>query len=328
MNPRENPDTGSERSSGSSTKRRKILFWGKVAVSVLALFLIFNGIDLSNIYGFLAASGKPFWIAAFLFMILSQVISTRRWHILLGVLDFNLPWPKVFRIYFSGMFFSLFLPTVVGGDGVKTYLVSRDLRRIPAALYTLLADRTVGLAALGVFALAGIPAVWGNWPWFLVGGVAFSVFCLYLFLWLLPRLSAPILSLFRKLREVPSERLFAFWEKGRETGKAWLLSLLVHLCLVVSHAGLARALDLEIPIGVWAIIYPVTAFVAFLPISFNGVGPREAAYVYLMGFSGVPREVSLAFGIMWFSIVLASGLIGGAFYVFGGELVSRDAIRS
>ena len=327
MNPRENPGTGSGRSSGISAERRKILFWGKVAVSVLDLFLIFGGIDLNAIYGLLAASGKPYWIAAFLFMILSQVISTRRWQILLGVLDFNLPWPRVFRIYFAGMFFSLFLPTVVGGDGVKSYLVSRDLKRIPAALYTLLADRTVGLAALGVYALGGIPAVLGVWPGFLVTGVALSVFSLYLFLPLLPRLSTPILALSRKLREVPSDRLFAFWEKRRETGKAWILSLLVHLCLVASHAGLALALDLRVPVGVWAIIYPVTAFVAFLPISFNGVGPREASYVYLMGFSGVPREVSLAFGIMWFSIVLASGLIGGAFYVFGGELVSRDAIR-
>ena len=159
MNPRENPGTGSGKSSGNSRGRRRVLFWGKVAVSALALALIFGGTDLKAISGLLARSRKPFWIAAFGLMLLSQAISTRRWHVLLKVLDFDLPWTRVFRIYFSGMFFSLFLPTVVGGDGVKTYLVSRDWKRVPAALYTLLADRTIGLAALGVYALAGLPAV-------------------------------------------------------------------------------------------------------------------------------------------------------------------------
>jgi len=326
MNPRENPDTGSGRSSGNKREGRRILFWAKVAVSILALFLIFRGADLGSVSGLLARSRKLPWLAAFGFMILSQAISTRRWQILLKVLDFGLAWPRVFRIYFTGMFFSLFLPTVVGGDGVKAFLVSRDWKKVPLAIYTLLADRTVGLMALGLFALAGLPAVWGNWPGLLVKGVALSVLCLYLVVVTLPYFSAPVLRLSRKLREVPPERLFAWWDKKGETGKAWLLSVLVHLCLVVSHVCLARSLGLGLPVGVWAVVYPVTAFVAFLPISLSGVGPREAAYIYLLGFSGVSGEAGLAFGIMWFSIVLASGLIGGVFYVFGGQLRVRDAV--
>ena len=326
MNPRENPDTGSGRSSGSSPGRRRVLFWVKVGVSGLALYLIFRGTDPGRISGLLAGSRKPFWAAAFGLMVLSQVISTFRWQILLRLLDFNLPWPRVFRIYFAGMFFSLFLPTVVGGDGIKTYFIASDWKRVPAALYTLLADRTIGLAALGIYALLGIRAVWEVWPVTLIRGVVFSVGLLYLILLLLPRLAAPAHMLNRKLREVPPERLFVFWQKWRETGKAWLLSLVVHLCLVISHVCLARALDLGIPWPVWAVIYPVTALAAFLPISLSGVGPREAAYVYLIGLSGVSREICLAFGIMWFSIVLASGLVGGFFYLFGGELSMRDAI--
>jgi uncharacterized membrane protein YbhN (UPF0104 family) len=326
MSPRENPDTGYGRSSGGNAGRRRILFWVKVGVSGLALFLIFRGTDLARISGFLAASRKLFWAAAFILMILSQVISTFRWRILLRPLDFDLPWPRVFRIYFAGMFFSLFLPTLVGGDGVKTYFIAGEWKKVPAALYSLLADRTIGLAALGVYALLGIPAVRGAWPAMLVRGVSVSVFLLYLLLLILPRLSTPALRVSRRLREIPPERLFVYWKKWRETGRAWLLSLGVHLCLVLAHISLARALGLTIPWAVWAVIYPVTAFVAFLPVSLSGIGPREAAYVYLMGLSGVSREVSLAFGIMWFSIVLTSGLIGGLIYVFGGELMVRDAI--
>jgi hypothetical protein len=31
---------------------------------------------------------------------------------------------------------------------------------------------------------------------------------------------------------------------------------------------------------------------------------------------------------MWFSMVLGNGLVGGLFYVFGGELNVRDAVRT
>jgi hypothetical protein len=71
----------------------------------------------------------------------------------------------------------------------------------------------------------------------------------------------------------------------------------------------------------------VTALVGFLPISLSGVGPREAAYVYLIGLFGLSREVALTFGLMWFSVVLVNGLLGGLFYVLGGELRVTDAVK-
>lgn len=327
MNPRENPDTGSGRSLGSNTARRRILFWVKVAVSALVLYLVFRGTDLAQVSRFLADSRKPLWAAALLLMVLSQIVSTFRWNILLRPLDFALPWFRVFRIYFTGMFFSLFLPTLVGGDGIKTYYIAPDWKRVPAAVYTLLADRTVGLMAMVLFAFMGLPAVRNVLPPLLVMGVAFLVPVLYVLLLMLPRLSKGVLLLSRRLREVPRERLFVYWENWGETGKAWLLSLGIHLCLVLSHICLAEALGLKVPWAAWAVIYPVTALVGFLPISLSGVGPREAAYVYLIGLFGLSREVALTFGLMWFSVVLMNGLLGGLFYVFGGELRVTDAVK-
>ena len=158
MNHRESPGTGSGRSLVNRGLRKRILFLAKIAVSILVLYLVFRGTDLTRIKGLLAGSRKAFWGAAMLLMVLSQVVSTVRWQILLKPLDFELPWIRVFRIYFTGMFFSLFLPTLVGGDGIKAYLVAREWKRIPAALYTLLADRTMGLTAMLVFVFFGVPA--------------------------------------------------------------------------------------------------------------------------------------------------------------------------
>jgi uncharacterized membrane protein YbhN (UPF0104 family) len=277
----------------SKAVRKWVLFWVKIAVSVLVLYLVFRGTDLALISNLLTGSRKLFWAAAFFLMVLSQVISTLRWHILLKPLDFDLPWFRVFRIYFTGMFFSLFLPTLVGGDAVKTYSIAFPV-----------------------------------WPFWLTLGLALFVPLTYGLLLLLPRLSTRALLLVRRLREVPRERLFVYWEDWRTTARAWMLSLGIHLCLVISHVCLAYALGLDVPWVAWAAVYPVTALVGFLPISLSGVGPREAAYVFLIGLFGISREMALAYGIMWFSMVLGNGLVGGLFYVFGGELNVRDAVRT
>ncbi|UCG39067.1 MAG: flippase-like domain-containing protein, partial [bacterium] len=168
----------------------------------------------------------------------------------------------------------------------------------------------------------------GAWPPWLGTTVVLGTVGLYAGLLFLPRLSAPALALSRRLREMPAERLFVYWEKPSAAGGAWLLSLLVHLCVLAAHVSLSAALGLGVPAAAWLVIYPVTSFVAFLPISLNGVGPREAAYIYLIGLMGVGREQALSLGIMWFSLVLASGLVGGAFYLFGGELRVTDAVRT
>ena len=74
------------------------------------------------------------------------------------------------------------------------------------------------------------------------------------------------------------------------------------------------------------VVYPVSAIVATVPLSLNGIGLREAAYVYMLGFFGVGREEAFALGVMWFSIVLLNGAIGGIPYLFGGQL-KLDEIR-
>jgi uncharacterized membrane protein YbhN (UPF0104 family) len=224
------------------------------------------------------------------------------------------------------MFFSLFLPTLVGGDGVKTFYISPDWRSVPAALYTLIADRTIGLAAMVLFILPGLPAVAGVWPPWIVIGLPVSVITVYVILFALPRLSTGIILMNRRLRDVPRERLFVYWEKWRVTGRAWLLSLGIHTCLVIAHILMAVAIGLNIPGPAWAVIYPLTAIAGFLPISLSGVGPREAAYVYLTGLFGVARETALAFAMMWLTIVVLNGLVGGIIYVVGGEVRVKNAV--
>jgi uncharacterized membrane protein YbhN (UPF0104 family) len=208
----------------------------------------------------------------------------------------------------------------VGGDGIKTFYIARDWKRVPAALYTLLADRTLGLAAMLVYAAIGTAATWSYLPPPLAWCMLLFVPAVYVVLILLPRLSTPALLLVRKLRDMPRDRLFIYWERPAPAIKAWSTSLVIHLCLVLSHMAMAAALRIEVPMMVWFLVYPVSALAAFLPVSLNGIGLREGTYLYMLALFGVNRESAFSLGLMWFSIVVVNGLIGGLPYLFGGTL--------
>jgi len=302
------------------SSKKTALFLAKVTVSALTVGFLLSRLDLGHSFGFLVDSNKALWLGALAALIASQVISTRRWQLLMEPLDFNFDWFRVFKIYFTGMFFSLFLPTVVGGDAVKTYYIAESMKRAPAAFYTTLADRVIGMAGQQVFTLAGLIFVWGYLPLWLGAGLAGFVFVFYFVLVFLPWFINPILHLVKKLRDIPREKLFVYWNRPQVAARALGLSLAIHAGVVISHLLMGAALGLSVPMAAWMVIYPVSAIAATIPLSLNGIGLREAAYVYMLGFFGVAREEAFALAVMWFSIVLLNGALGGIPYVFGGRL--------
>jgi len=306
--------------SGNEAARKWAVLALKIVVSVSALVFLLTRMDLRETLGLLAGSGKPMWALALLFLIVSQAVTTLRWHILLQPYGFILSRLRVLKIYWVGLFFSLFLPGIVGGDVVKTYYVAGSWRAAPTALFTLIADRTIGVAGMLVYAAVGLAFTWRSLPLWLSAGVAAMIALFYPVLIYMPRLSVPLLTLVRKLRDIPGDSLFIYWRHPLPALKGWGLSLIVHLCLVAAHVAMGRSLGLQLPVSSYLLLYPLTSLAAFIPLSLNGIGLREGAYVYILGRFGVAPEPAFSLALMWFSIVLANGLLGGAAYLLGGRI--------
>ncbi|UCF31363.1 MAG: flippase-like domain-containing protein [bacterium] len=317
-----------QKPESSGKARVRFLSVAKVAVSILVLWLLLRRVDLGQAFGFLADSGKGPWSAALVLVVLSQALSSFRWQILLRPLGYSLDWVRVLKIYYIGMFFSLFLPSVIGGDGIKTFYIAGTWRRIPAALYTLLADRVIGMTALILYSLVGAASVWSRVPPWMAFSLLFAVPVIYLVVVLLPRFSQPILDLSRRMRELPRERLFVYWTDPTPALKGWTISMVVHLMIVLAHLLMGSSLGLDVPKAAWFLIYPLAGFISVIPVSLNGIGLREAAYVYLLGLFGVGPEKAFSLGLMWFSMVLINGLLGGLPYLLGGELKVKEALTT
>ena len=93
--------------------------------------------------------------------------------------------------------------------------------------------------------------------------------------------------------------------------KSIALSLGVHACMVGIHAMIACALGVSVSVWYLAIVYGVVSLVAVLPVSFNGLGVREGAYVFLLQKVGLSPDTALAFALYWFLISTLTSLTGG-----------------
>ena len=55
---------------------------------------------------------------------------------------------------------------------------------------------------------------------------------------------------------------------------------------------------------------PIANVFASLPITLNGLGVREAAYLVLFGYAGLARSDTIALGLLWFASTLLGELTG------------------
>jgi uncharacterized membrane protein YbhN (UPF0104 family) len=215
------------------------------------------------------------------------------------------------------------LPTAVGGDAVRLIDLARRTGARAEAAASIVVDRVVGTAALVVLAAAGALAGGGS----LSGGsvlaleAALALACAVTAWLALARSARPLLRrlvpLARRLRlEAPAravyEDLHAYRAHGATLGVVFALAVLAQLLRVVVIAMLARGMGLDVGFGTFLLLGPVLFLVTVVPISLNGIGLREAAFVALLRGVGVSTADAFVLGLAFFAVGLLTAALGGA----------------
>jgi uncharacterized protein (TIRG00374 family) len=302
----------------------------KLIVSVALLGLMLHLAGAENTFSRLAHANLwylPLGVALYLG---SQAISTYRWSFLSHALGFFLPFGELYRSYLIGMFFNMFLPGSIGGDGVRlVWLAKRCNRRKREALLTLLAERGVGLVALLILTscIAMLPVlhtinltiplklpVLGTLAFdlrILLLTLSFGLFAGYVSLYILPleRLDKrfPFITLL--------EQASVYWKSPNLLVKSVSMSIFVHILMITIHYMIAVALGIKLDpmllIPYLAVTYGVVSLASVLPISANGFGVREGIYWLLLTRLGISGETALAFAFYWDAVTLLTAVPGG-----------------
>lgn len=127
----------------------------KIAFTVLLVVLIFRKIDVTSVKKLLLTSNVEFIILAIFAYFISQLLSSWRLLSFLKSIGLNLSYGYNFRLYMLGLFYNVFLPGGVGGDGYKVYILRKRYHKPTKQLIiSMLLDRVSGLWAIGAICAA------------------------------------------------------------------------------------------------------------------------------------------------------------------------------
>jgi uncharacterized membrane protein YbhN (UPF0104 family) len=201
------------------------------------------------------------------------------------------------------MFYNLFLPGGISGDGYKIWLLKRtgshSIKQITVAV---LLDRINGFLAIGIIIAVGIFFV----P--LTESFRFAVLLVTMILLF-------GYSIFVKLtfRDFPGSLL-----------TTTLLSLFAQLLQIISALFISYSIGIKGSIVPVSIIFLVSSAVAVLPFTIGGIGARELVFLYGSQFLGIEMSSAVAVSLIFFLITAITSLAGIYYAVVPPEFELRS----
>ena len=265
---------------------------------------------------------------ACLLVLADRALMAQRWLALCTPIARRPPAPALLRIFFVSTFLGSFLVQSVGSDAVRTWSLARAGAPASQALASVLLDRLLGVVSILVTAAAGValapdilsqPAI----AWSFVAAVAGSVFSL-LFVFStrvddLVRRSASALSTGR-IRDQAGRLLDAL--SAYRTAHGLLAGVLVssigvQILRILQAWFLGRSLGIDAPLSTYFAFIPIILLVMLLPITVNGIGVSQGAFVWMFGRAGVSEADAFALSVLFVALGLVGNLPGGLLYALG-----------
>jgi uncharacterized protein (TIRG00374 family) len=299
----------------------------KLTVTVLLFLYIFQKIDFHEFGATLRNARLDVLAGGFALLWIGHYICIYRWRMLMRPLMPVLTLSQLFGIYCIGLFFNLTFPTVVGGDVVKMYYAGRPSKSYAQSFAATFLDRDAGMFAMMIIACTAIliypvivPGisvsliVWGAFFAFVLGNI--GIFSPYFHRILTGLLHRVKLSKIAKKVDTISN---AFQIMGTHKGvllASLAISFFNQLLVIAVTWIMALGLRLEISITYFLIFVPVITLISMIPISLNGMGLREYAFMSLFGAVGVLHASCIALGVLSSIVIILSSLPGGIVYIF------------
>ncbi|MGC0396785.1 lysylphosphatidylglycerol synthase transmembrane domain-containing protein [Bradyrhizobium sp. USDA 241] len=311
--------------------RRILLSTAKIMISAALLYLALRKVDLSELFSRFTVTSL-FWIGVAIAVAFLQIfVGVLRWRQISAVCGAPLELSRAMRYNVIGSFFNQTLPSAIGGDAVRLWLVARAGAGWRAATYSIFVDRAIGLIALAVLIVASLP-----WSYTLItdphgrsalllidlvalaGGLGFLIFGVLKWPWLKTWWGTHHIH----ACAVIANRVIFSRTRGSIVA---ILSVLVHVLAVVIAWCVVRSIAAPVRFSDVFLLVPPVMLITMMPISIAGWGVREATMSLAFGFAGLAANegvnVSLLFGAVYFIV----GAVGGLVWILSAEKAAQGS---
>ncbi len=293
----------------------------KTFLSIALVALVFYKVGFSSTITKLQQASL-YWLLLALGCYLSGVlVRAYRWQQLLHALNIKIGLARLSWLYFIGFFFNQLVPTGIGGDVMRAYALAKDGTSGAHATSSVIIDRATGLYSLlimGTITVLVQPALTNTKVTLLLFGLTLSItVATIIFSILTPQRFNLLSTIVPQKLSHPLEQVYLSLRsyKVRSLLIALFISLLFNLQLIITNILLAKAFNIELSIWYFFLFIPLISATLILPISINGLGAREWAYVILFAQAGINQPEALALSLGFYCLNLFMALIGGALLI-------------
>jgi uncharacterized membrane protein YbhN (UPF0104 family) len=310
--------------------RRILLSAIKILVSAALLYLALRKVNFADLAARIDLTSAAWLALAVALTFLQIFIGVLRWRIVGAECGAPLPLRQAMRFNVIGTFFNQTLPSSIGGDAVRLWLVARNGAGWRAATYSIFVDRAVGLIALAVIIVASLPwsshlisDPYGRSALILIDLVALAGGAGFLVLGVLPW---PWLKHWWGTHHIHACAVIAnrvIFSRKNEPAIA-VLSLLVHVLAVVIAWCVVQSIAAPVGFDQTFLLIPPVMLVTMLPISIAGWGVREATMGLAFGYAGLVTNEGVNISLLYGAVSFIVGAFGGLVWILSAEKAAKD----
>ncbi len=304
--------------------RRTLLLLIKAATSILLLYISLRWVNVKAIADRLARC-EPGWIVLALVLMTAQIsLLAARWQEIARTCGASLTFVSALQLSFIGAFFNQVLPSTIGGDGTRIWLLARTEAGWARATYSVFIDRIVGVFVLALVVTACLP-----WTFELIhdpiartvllmvgaGAIAGTV----VFITMGTRLQH-ILDRWVVTRHLAAaaRAAAALCSSPQSIGVAIGCSVAIHLLTVTAAWCCIKAIAAPVSFVQVLILMPPVLLVSTIPISIAGWGVRESSMIVAFALAGLAESDGLTLSILFGAASFVVGLTGGFVWSVSG----------
>lgn len=289
----------------------------RILVSALLLGAVLAYADLDEVVRAVRDGDWGWFVAAIALMAVAVVVGALRWRVLLEGAEIAVTRLRASRVFATSLILNNVLPTSVGGDAVRAWLVGRESGRLVGAAAATIVDKVSGVTLLFVLAWVALAldsesvpgSLVGVFAWVTLGLVAAFV------------VGALVVAGVRPVLHRLPERLAVTIREAWTTFRAWTRSARLIVSLVglgLAYQALAMAvlilvgktIGLELSFALAAVCASVVLVAMLIPISIGGLGVREGGFVLLLAQADIgAAEATLLSLLSVAAILVASGAV-------------------
>ncbi len=264
----------------------------KFAVSGGAIYVVFNNIDWNKTKEAFIQVKFDWLILAAIVFTLSKIAGSVRLNLYFKDIGLRLTELKNLRLYWICLFYNLFLPGGIGGDGYRLYLLNKQLEiKVKLLIQATLWDRISGLIALLI--LAGIGYLFLDTAllpdWIFYFDIVGLIICIPIYYWVI-------------IRFFPAFRKSFF--------STTCYSFVVQILQVICAYHLLLSLGVDSKFMEYEVLFLVSSVISVLPFTIGGIGARELTFIMGYQLLGIDQNVSVAFSLLFFTITAIVSLSG------------------